>query len=177
MPELSSLLSVDQRRVNTQRLLWGEKLFLLYFCRYVCTRARDHLIHKQGMGTSTTTVYNRQALLLLREQPETNLQDDLLQTMRELCLLREPDLQPSVLPESGDGEKRTRKRCSRKHKRGKRAGVSARLKGQPKPASTTIPLECICSLENKLDCIKLQRTTQREYRDGCVLVFTKTWLS
>lgn len=35
----------------------------------------------------------------------------------------------------------------------------------------------VCSLDNKLDYIRLQLTTQQEFRDCCVLVFTETWLS
>ncbi|XP_049331041.1 probable RNA-directed DNA polymerase from transposon BS [Astyanax mexicanus] len=35
----------------------------------------------------------------------------------------------------------------------------------------------VCSLDNKLDYIRLQRTTQREVRDCCVLVFVESWLN
>ncbi|KAK3506172.1 hypothetical protein QTP70_014844 [Hemibagrus guttatus] len=46
-----------------------------------------------------------------------------------------------------------------------------------RPALPSIILSNVCSLDNKLDYIQLQRTTQCEYRDCCVFVFTKTWLS
>ena len=32
-------------------------------------------------------------------------------------------------------------------------------------------------MDNKLDFIRLQQTTQREFKDCCVLVFTETWLN
>ncbi|KAI4896487.1 hypothetical protein NFI96_008190 [Prochilodus magdalenae] len=44
-------------------------------------------------------------------------------------------------------------------------------------APTHILLSNVFSLENKLDCIRLQRTTRRQSRDCCVFVFTEKWLS
>ncbi|MCI4381067.1 hypothetical protein PGIGA_G00247310 [Pangasianodon gigas] len=56
-------------------------------------------------------------------------------------------------------------------KRGKRAGVRARLKTNPsRPALPSILLSNVCSLDNKLDYIRLQQTTRREFRDCCVFV-------
>ncbi|KAK3518561.1 hypothetical protein QTP70_001593 [Hemibagrus guttatus] len=70
------------------------------------------------------------------------------------------------------------KQCARKRNRGKRAGVRARLKTNPSwPAHPSILLSDVCSLDNKLDYFRLQRTTRSEYRDCCVFVFTETWLS
>lgn len=46
-----------------------------------------------------------------------------------------------------------------------------------KPAIPTILLANVRSLDNKLDNIRLLRSTQRTVRDCCVFVFTETWLS
>uniref|UniRef100_A0A1A8ATP4 Reverse transcriptase domain-containing protein n=1 Tax=Nothobranchius furzeri TaxID=105023 RepID=A0A1A8ATP4_NOTFU len=53
-----------------------------------------------------------------------------------------------------------------------------RLKTNPsRPALPSIILFNVCSLDNKLDYIRLQQATQREARDCCVYIFTETWLS
>ncbi|KAI4876114.1 hypothetical protein NFI96_026138 [Prochilodus magdalenae] len=68
--------------------------------------------------------------------------------------------------------------CARPQKRGKRAGVRTRLTSKPaRAALPSILLSNVSTLENKLDCIRLQRTTRRESRDCCVFVVTETWLS
>ncbi len=46
-----------------------------------------------------------------------------------------------------------------------------------KPAIPSIVLENVRSLDNKLDHIRLLRSTQRTVRDCCVFVFTETWLN
>lgn len=45
------------------------------------------------------------------------------------------------------------------------------------PAVPSLFLSNVCSLDNKLDCIRLLQTTQREFRDCCIFVFTETRLS
>ncbi|KAI5101429.1 gastrula zinc finger protein XlCGF28.1-like [Silurus meridionalis] len=56
--------------------------------------------------------------------------------------------------------------------------LDARLNANPsRPALPSIFLSNVCSLDNKLDYIRLQQTTRREFRDCCVFVFTETWLS
>ncbi len=64
------------------------------------------------------------------------------------------------------------------HFLGKRGGIRARLAANPhKPAIPTIVLANVRSLDNKLDYIRLLRSTQRTVRDCCVFVFTETWLN
>ncbi|KAK3520766.1 hypothetical protein QTP70_032347 [Hemibagrus guttatus] len=122
--------------------------------------------------------YDRQTLIQYRNHAITNLHDDVLKKLHDLGLLRRPGLQSSASPEAGGWERGRRKRCSRKQKRGKWAGVRARLKTNPgRPAIPSIILSNICSLDNKLDYIRRQQTTWREYRDCCVFIFTETWLS
>ncbi len=54
----------------------------------------------------------------------------------------------------------------------------ARLRANPtSPAIPSLMLSNVRSLENKLDLIKLSRSTQHETRDCCVFVFTETWLN
>ncbi|GAA6075769.1 piezo-type mechanosensitive ion channel component 1-like, partial [Tachysurus ichikawai] len=130
--------------------------------------ARDSGVH----------VYNHQDLINYRNRVTTNLHDDVLDRLRDLGLLRRPGLQSPVSPDTGDQERGRRKRCARKRKRGKRAGVRARLKTNPsRPALPSILLANVCSLDNKLDYIRLERSTRREIRNCCVFVFTETWLS
>ncbi len=70
------------------------------------------------------------------------------------------------------------KRRERKQKRGKRGGIRARLAANPhKPAIPTILLANVRSLDNKLDYIRLLRSTQMTVRDCCVLCLRKTWLN
>uniref|UniRef100_A0A3B1IXV6 Reverse transcriptase domain-containing protein n=1 Tax=Astyanax mexicanus TaxID=7994 RepID=A0A3B1IXV6_ASTMX len=130
------------------------------------------------IGTPVHMFYHRQTLLQWRNQPENTLPDEVLQTLLELSLLRDPGRQPAVFPDAGAQRKCHRKRCERKRKRGKRAGIRARLKASPsRPAIPSLFLANVCSLDKKLDYIRLQRTTQREFRDCCVLVFVESWLN
>ena len=80
---------------------------------------------------------------------------------------------------TGKGQVRRRwKWCERRRKRGKRADVRARLRANPSwPALPAILLSNVRSLENKLDYIRLQLTTQRDTRDCCVYVYTETGLN
>ncbi|XP_036417071.1 NLR family CARD domain-containing protein 3-like [Colossoma macropomum] len=97
--------------------------------------------------------------------------------LRACSLLRSPAPTPPPTPASRP-EWRRHKRYERKQKRGKRGGIRARLAASPhKPAIPTIVLANVRSLDNKLDYIRLLRTTQKSVRDCCVFVFTETWLS
>ncbi len=91
--------------------------------------------------------------------------------------LRRPT--PSPTPTTASRPQRRRyKWRERKQKRGKRRGIWARLAANPhKPAIPTIILANVCSLDNKLDYIRLLRSTQRTVRDCCVFVFTETWFN
>ncbi|KAK2912264.1 hypothetical protein Q8A73_006377 [Channa argus] len=131
---------------------------------------------------SCVHVYGRQTLLRHRVHTYNNLHEEVIGNLRDLGLLRpqrqRPGPQPSVSPDAGGQVRGRRKRCSRKRKRSKRAGVRARLNANPsRPALPSILLSNVCSLDNKLDYIRLQRTTRREFRDCCIFVFTETWLS
>ncbi|KAI4897118.1 hypothetical protein NFI96_004696 [Prochilodus magdalenae] len=128
--------------------------------------------------TTGVHVYDRQALLHYRIQPNNTVNDELQETLCGFGLLRQPAPQIAASPEAGSRKRGHRKRCARRQKRGKRAGVRTRLTSKPaRAALPSILLSNVCSLENKLDCIRLQRTTRRESRDCCVFVFTETWLS
>ncbi len=96
--------------------------------------------------------------------------------LRDLGLLRRPT--PSPTPTTASRPQRRRyKRRERKQKRGKHGGIRARLAANPhKPAIPTIVLANVRSLDNKLDYIRLLRSTQRTVRDCCVFVFMETWL-
>ena len=74
--------------------------------------------------------------------------------------------------------RRRRKQCERRLKRGKRTGVHAMLRANAsQPALPSILLPNISSLENRLDYIRLQQTTQQDIKDCCAYIFTDTWLS
>lgn len=72
---------------------------------------------------------------------------------------------------------RRRKRCERRQKRGKRAGVRARLKASPfRPPLPTIFLSNARSIRNKMDEIRLLLSTQRVLNNCCCMIFSETWL-
>lgn len=74
-------------------------------------------------------------------------------------------------------KRRKRKRCERKQRRGKRAGIHARIKANPsRPAAPSLLLSDVRSLDNKLDELCLLRDTHSDWRDCCVLALTETWL-
>ncbi|KAI5087807.1 gastrula zinc finger protein XlCGF28.1-like [Silurus meridionalis] len=110
-----------------------------------------------------------------RNNPNNTINDDLRQKLRNLGVLREPGLQTPELP-AADGRRRgNRKCCARKRKRRKR-GANARPKANPsRPALPSLLLANVCSLDNKLDYIRLQQATRPEYRHCCVFVFTEMW--
>ncbi|KAK3523558.1 hypothetical protein QTP70_002468 [Hemibagrus guttatus] len=90
--------------------------------------------------------------------------------------------QASSPPNGGGWERIRRKRCERKRKHDKRAGVHARLKTNPsQPELPSILLSNICSLDNKLNYIRLQRTRQLPAyrplirRSKLVLKQVRTW--
>lgn len=71
----------------------------------------------------------------------------------------------------------SRRRDAADGERGSRRGVQARPAASPaaspyKPVIPTIVLALVRSLENKMDHIRLLKSTQRAVRVCCVLVFT-----
>ncbi len=120
-------------------------------------------------------IYDRQSLLDIGNTYKHQLSPAATEKLRGLCLLLEPDLKTAASPTDAT---RTRQRCERGRKRGKRGGIRARLRANPtRPALPTLMLSNVCSLENKLDVIQLSRSTQHEARNCCVFVFTETWLN
>ncbi|KAK3506482.1 hypothetical protein QTP70_001798 [Hemibagrus guttatus] len=103
-------------------------------------------------------VYGRQTLLEFGNHAPANMHYELWKSLCNLGLLRRPGPESSASPDAGGRESSRQNRCARKLKRGKRAGVHARLKTNPsRPPS--ILISNVCSLDNKLDYIRLQRTT------------------
>ncbi len=121
--------------------------------------------------------YSREFLLYVSRTTFLELNSAHGEELRDLGLLRRPT--PSTTPTTASRPQRRRyKRHERKQKRGKRGGIRARLAANPhKPAIPTIVLANVRSLDNKLDYIRLLRSTQRTVRDCCVFVFTETWLN
>ncbi len=121
--------------------------------------------------------YSREFLLDVSRTTFLELNSAHAEELRDLGLLRRPT--PSPTPTTASRPQRRRyKRRERKQKRGKRGGIRARLAANPnKPAIPTIVLANVRSLDNKLDYIRLLRSTQRTVRDCCVFVFTETWLN
>ncbi len=121
--------------------------------------------------------YSREFLLDVGRTTFLELNSAHAEELRDLGLLRRPT--PSPTPTTASRPQRRRyKRRERKQKRGKRGGIRARLAANPhKPAIPSIVLANVRSLDNKLDHIRLLRSTQRTVRDCCVFVFTETWLN
>ncbi|KAI4891376.1 hypothetical protein NFI96_006358 [Prochilodus magdalenae] len=71
-----------------------------------------------------------------------------------------------------------RKRCERRLKRGKRAGVLARLKANAdRPPIPSLFLSNVRSLDNKLDLLRLRMSVSEEMRNCAVICLTETWLN
>ncbi|KAI4883208.1 hypothetical protein NFI96_007672 [Prochilodus magdalenae] len=71
-----------------------------------------------------------------------------------------------------------RKRCKRRLKRGKRAGVLARLKANAdRPPIPSLFLSNVRSLDNKLDLLRLRMSVSDEMRNCAVICLTETWLN
>ncbi len=121
--------------------------------------------------------YSREFLLDVGRTTFLELNSAHAEELRDLGLLRRPT--PSPTPTTASRPQRRRyKRRERKQKRGKRGDIRARLAANiHKPAIPTIVLANVRSLDNKLDYIRLLRSTQRTVRDCCVFVFTETWLN
>ncbi|XP_028826321.1 uncharacterized protein LOC114784793 isoform X2 [Denticeps clupeoides] len=121
--------------------------------------------------------YSRTFLLDVGRNKVFKLNSVDTEELNGLGLLRRPTQSPTPTPAPRPQWRRL-KRCERKQKRGKRGGVRARLAASPhKPAIPSIVLANVRSLENKLDYIRLLRSSQRNVKDCCVFVFTETWLS
>lgn len=70
-----------------------------------------------------------------------------------------------------------RRCCERRQKRGKQAGVWARLKANPfKPPLPTIFLSNARSIHGKMDEIRLHMAAKRTIYNCCCMIFTETWL-
>ncbi len=117
--------------------------------------------------------YSREFLLDVGRTTFLELNYAHAEELRDLGLLRRPN--PSPTPTTASRPQRRRyKRRERKQKRGKRGGIRARLAANPhKPAIPSIVLANVRSLDNKLDHIRLLRSTQRTVRDCCVFVLRK----
>ncbi|XP_068506162.1 uncharacterized protein [Syngnathus scovelli] len=126
--------------------------------------------------SQTKNVISRQVLLDIGRSGFCGVLDFEVSTLKALGLLR-PETSPTspaIPPPVGS----RRKRCARRQKRGKRGGVRARLAANPaRPAVPSILLASVRSLDNKMDYVRLLRSTNRTVRNCCVLVFTETWLS
>ncbi|KAL0153828.1 hypothetical protein M9458_050858 [Cirrhinus mrigala] len=122
-------------------------------------------------------VYSRTFLLNIGRNKLFKLNSADAEELNDLSLLRRPTQSPTPTPAPRPQWRRL-KRHERKQKRGKRGGIRARLVASPhKPAIPSIVLANVRSLDNKLDYIRLLRSSQRNVEDCCVFVFTETWLS
>ncbi len=121
--------------------------------------------------------YSREFLLDAGRITFLELNSAHAEELRDFGLLRRPT--PSPTPTTASRPQRRRyKWRERKQKRGKCGGIRARIAANPhKPAIPTIVLANVRSLYNKLDYIRLLRSTQRTVRDCCAFVFTETWLN
>ncbi len=123
--------------------------------------------------------YSREFLLDVGRTTFLDLNFAHAEELRDLGLLQRPTTSSTPTTASRP-QRRRHKRRERKQKRSKRGGIRARLAANPhKPAIPTIVLANVRSLDNKLDYIRLLRSTQRTVKDCCVFVFMEreTWLS
>ena len=84
-------------------------------------------------------------------------------------------LQDSVAMDAPSRQWSKRRRCDRRRKCGCRTGLRAKLKANPqRTLLPSILLSNICSLENKLDYLKLDFTLKQDVRDCCAIILTET---
>lgn len=120
-------------------------------------------------------VYDRDSLLDIRQRCGKRQPRDLHRLSKFRLLHR--GCTPGSLGATAT-KKHYRRRCDRTRKRGKRGGLSVRLRANPcKPAVPSVLLANVRSLDTKMDYISIWRSLQRGVRDCCVFVFTETWLT
>ena len=133
----------------------------------------------------TNIVYDRETILNIRTLQASNITGIRwhLDILRKHRILTDTVTLCPQLPGGGssrdgvDVNKTKHIKTKRKLKRGKRAGIKARLKTKPtRPAVPTILLSNVRSLENKLDELRLMRGSLKVWRDCCLFIFTESWL-
>ncbi len=156
----------------------GPKNGVLMSVSLVSSSSKPEEKQQKHQETTVQHVYDRQRLLEIGSACNYHPSPMTTEKLRGLCLLWKSDPETADSPTAAIRTRRCCKRCERGRKRGKRGGIRARLKAnRTRPAFPTILLSNVRSLENKLDLIRLCRTTQRETRECCVFVFTETWLN
>lgn len=129
-----------------------------------------------SVGTTNKHVFSRQQLFEIGKrhlQPD----GDTLEKLRCYGILRVPGGRSATPPRACARPDVRRKQCARRRKRGKRAGIHARLKANcSRLALPSLLLSNVRSLDNKLDCLRLLLTSRKEIKHCCVLIFTETWL-
>ncbi|KAF0037932.1 hypothetical protein F2P81_010806 [Scophthalmus maximus] len=71
-----------------------------------------------------------------------------------------------------------RKRYACRQKRGKRSGLFAKLKASNnRRGIPSLFLANVCSLDNKMDLLRLRLSTYREMGNCCVFLLTESWLN
>ncbi len=148
----------------------GPKNCVLMSVSLVSSSSKPEEKQQKHQETTVQHVYDRQRLLEIGSACNYHPSPVTTEKLRGLCLLRKSDP-----PTAATCTRRCRKRYERGRKHSKHGGIRPRLKANPtRPALPTILVSNVCSLENKLDPIRLCRTTQRETREWCVFVFTET---
>lgn len=119
-------------------------------------------------------IFFHEFLLNIRRTQSTDINSADAEKLRDYGLLRDP---PTPTP-APSPQWRRHGRNMKKQKRGKRGGIRARLAASPhRPAIPSITLANVRSLDNKLDCIRLLRTSSKTVSECCVFVFVETWLN
>lgn len=121
-------------------------------------------------------IYDCQSLLEIGSVYKLQLSPATTEKIWGFCLLLKPDPETTTSPTDATRTKWRHKRCERGQKHGKHGGIQARLRAI-RPATPTLMLSNVRSLENKLDLIQLSWFTKHETMDCCVFIFTETWLN
>ena len=143
-------------------------VFLCTFCLgSVCVCSSSSRLHIPRR-------FSREFLLDIRRTLSMDINPADTEKLRDCGLLRDP---PTPTP-APSPQWRRHGRNMRKQKRGKRGGIRARLAASPhRPAIPSITLANVRSLDNKLDYIRLLRTSSKTVSECCVFVFVETWLN
>ncbi len=126
-----------------------------------------------GVCAAKSVCYSASELCEINYKKTATLPADLKSKLGRMMLLRSAVWRSNARQRRGK-----RRRCTRKQKRGKRAGLLARLKATGnRPAIPSIFLANVRALDNKIDLLRMHMSVHQEMRNCCILLMTETWLN
>ncbi len=128
---------------------------------------------ESGVCAAKSVCYSASELCEINYKKTATLPADLKSKLGRMMLLRS-----AVWWSNARQRRGKRRRCTRKQKRGKQAGLLARLKATGnRPVILSIFLANVRALDNKIDLLRICMSVHQEMRKCCILLLTETWLN